>query len=132
MLSFGKAANLSLLFESILFETLSNSLWGSDVSVFSEFINKLCFLCLYRLHYTFSLCRYIHFLVFSFARYKKYTIWRASFSKFLDVLPAFTCASAIATLWSIRLGVNIYETFTIKWCMFSLRCNCRIIIKKNY
>ena len=30
-----------------------------------------------------------------------------SFSKFSDVLPAFTCASAIGNLGSICLGVNI-------------------------
>ena len=29
-----------------------------------------------------------------------------SFSKFSDMLPAFTCARAIGNLWSICLGVN--------------------------
>ena len=29
------------------------------------------------------------------------------FSKFSDVLPAFTCARAIGNLWGICLGVNI-------------------------
>ena len=31
--------------------------------------------------------------------------WWISFSKFSDVSPAFTCASAISKLWSICLGV---------------------------
>ena len=34
-------------------------------------------------------------LVTSFSRYKEYMIYRISFNKFSDVLPAFTCASAI-------------------------------------
>ena len=34
-----KATNLSLLFKFILSEKLSNSLWGSDVLLFPEFIN---------------------------------------------------------------------------------------------
>ena len=52
-----------------------------------------------------SLYSYIHFLVISFAWYKEYIMWRISFSKFSDVLPAFTCGSAIGILWSICLGV---------------------------
>ena len=35
------------------------------------------------------------------------TWWHISFSKFSDVLPAFTCASAISNLWNICLRVNI-------------------------
>ena len=38
------------------------------------------------------------FLVISFVRYKDYMIRRISFSKFSDVLPAFTCASVICNL----------------------------------
>ena len=34
----------------------------------------------------------------SFARYKEYMICLISFSKFSDVLPAFTCASVICNL----------------------------------
>ena len=34
-------------------------------------------------------------------------IFLISFSKFSDVLLAFTCASAIGNLWSIFLGVNV-------------------------
>ena len=81
MLRFDKATYLSLLFKFILSERLSNSLWQSDVLLFSEFIILL---------YT--------FLVISFARNKEYIICLIWFSKFSDVLPAFTCASAIGNL----------------------------------
>ena len=33
-------------------------------------------------------------------------IWQVLFSKYSDVLPAFTCAPAIVKIWSIYLGVN--------------------------
>ena len=49
------------------------------------------------------------FLVVSFARYKEYIIYLISFSNFSDALPDFTCASAIGNLWSIYLGVNIFN-----------------------
>ena len=43
-----------------------------------------------------------------FPWYKKNIIWKIiSFSNFLDVLPEFTCASAIGNLWSISLWGNI-------------------------
>ena len=32
-----------------------------------------------------------------------------SFGKFSDALPAFTCVSAIVSLWSIYLGLNILK-----------------------
>ena len=38
------------------------------------------------------------FLVIYFAQYEEYIICQISFSKFPDVLPAFTCASAIGNL----------------------------------
>ena len=47
------------------------------------------------------------FLVISFARYNEYMIFLISFTKFSDVLPAFTCASAIGNLRSIYLGIKI-------------------------
>ena len=47
------------------------------------------------------------FLVIPFARYKKYMICLILFSKFSDVFPAFTWASAIGNSWSIFLVVNI-------------------------
>ena len=49
----------------------------------------------------------IYFFAISFARYKEYMIWWTLFSKFSDVLSAFTCARAIGNLWSICLGGNI-------------------------
>ena len=39
MLWFDKATYLSVLFKFFLPERLSNSLWGSDVLLFSEFID---------------------------------------------------------------------------------------------
>ena len=47
----------------------------------------------------------------SFARYKGYMICIISFSKFLDVLLAFTCIRTIGTIWSICLEVNIFNPF---------------------
>ena len=49
--------------------------------------------------------------IYSFARYKENVIWRISFGKFSDVLPAFTCAKAIVNLQSICLGVNVVNPF---------------------
>ena len=51
------------------------------------------------------------FLVTSFDRYKEYIIYLISFSKFSDVLHAYTCARAIGNLWSACLGVNIFNPF---------------------
>ena len=47
------------------------------------------------------------FLVISFARHREYLICLASFGKFSDMLPAFTCTSVIGNLWSSFLGLNI-------------------------
>ena len=49
-------------------------------------------------------------LYISFARYREYIICMSSFSKFPDVLPAFSYASAIDNLWSICLDVNILKS----------------------
>ena len=68
MLEFDKVAYLSLFFKHILIERL-------------RFIILLCTL-----------------LVISFAQFKEYMIWCISFSKFLDVLPAFTGARDIGNL----------------------------------
>ena len=91
------------IYNVFLSERLSNSLCRSDVLPFSEFINILSIL-----HYIFI--KFIillwTFLVISFAQYKECIIWRISYSKFSDVLPAFICASASGILWSICLGVN--------------------------
>ena len=47
------------------------------------------------------------YLLISFAQYKEYVNCLILFSKFSDVLPAFTCARAIGNLSIICLGVNI-------------------------
>ena len=36
-----------------------------------------------------------------------------SYNKFPDVLPTFTCARATGNLWSICLGVNIFNHFIV-------------------
>ena len=78
--------------------------WGLDVLLFSEFLNLVSIL-----YYNFieSIVLLHTFLVIEFAWYKEYMSWCISFSKFSDVLPDFTCTSAIDSMWSISLGANI-------------------------
>ena len=107
MLRLDKAKYLSFLLRSVLSVTLSNSLRRRDVLLFLEFINivfvfTICFI-------KFTTLMYI-FLVILW--YKNYMIFLISFSKFSDVLTAFTSARAINNLWSICLGVN---TFRLEW-----------------
>ena len=114
-----KARYLSLFFKFILSEKLS---W-SDVLLFSEFINIVSILFYeYWIYYIVA-----YFLVISFASYKEYVIWLISFSKFSDVLPVFTCASAIDNLWNICLGLIILSPslFVNIQLMKSLRVNSR-------
>ena len=106
MLRSDKATNLSLLFKSFLSGRLSISLWRSEVLLFCKFINIV------------SILNYIKFIIFlhtflviCFARFKKYMIWRGSFSNFSDMLLPFICASVIGNLWSICLGVIIWFHF---------------------
>ena len=108
MLRFYRATYLSILFKFNFSERLSNSLWGSDVLLFLEFINIVSIL--FYNFIEFIVVLYI-FLLISFARYKQYMICLISFSTFSDVLPAFTCASAIGNLWSICLWLNIFSPF---------------------
>ena len=104
MLRFDKATYLSLLFKFILSERFSNSLWGSDVLVFSELINIVSTL----FYNSFEMIIFLYtFLVISFALYKEYMICLISFSKFSVCIISFFCANAIGNLWSICLGVNI-------------------------
>ena len=42
------------------------------------------------------------------ARYKENIVCMISYSKFSDILLAFTCASAIGNLWRVCLGVIIF------------------------
>ena len=104
MLKFDRSIYLSLLFKFLLSENLSNSLWGSDVLLFSEFIHIVSILFYNFIEFIMLLC---NSLVISLARYKEYRIWLISFSMFSNVLPAFNCASAIGNLWSIWSGGNI-------------------------
>ena len=95
MLKLDKTTCVLLLFNFILSLRLISSLGGTDVSLFLEFINIVSiffykFIEFIALLYT--------FLVISFARYREYIICLISFSKFSDVLHAFTCASAIGNL----------------------------------
>ena len=68
------------------------------------------------------------FLVISLARHKQYIICRISFSKFTDMLPVFTCASAIGILWNICLGVN--KSFFLFYIISSINNHCRTIFIK--
>ena len=97
---------MSLYFKFILSVRLSNSLWGSDILPFLEFINIISilyytFIEFITLLYTFSLN--------SLTRYKEYMIYLFSFNKFSEILPALACARAIGNLWSICLWVNILK-----------------------
>ena len=91
MLRFDNVTHLSLLFKFVLSIRLSNSLWGSDVSLFLEFINTVSIL-LYSLYPVYS---------------KEHVICLISFSKFSDVLHAFACASVVGNISSICLRLNI-------------------------
>ena len=104
MLRFDKETYLSFLFKSTLSERLSNIIWGSDVLLFVEFINIVSFV----FYDTIEFIKFLYtFLVIHFVRYKEYMIYPISFTKFLDVLPAFNWVSAIGNIWSICLGLNI-------------------------
>lgn len=48
------------------------------------------------------------FLVTSFDQFKEYMISRILFSKFLDVIHGFTCASSIGNPLNNCLNVNIF------------------------
>ena len=92
-----------LLFKFILSVRLSNSLWELDapliVSIqFYDFIKFIILLYM--------------FLVISLSKNTKNIF---SFSKFSDVLPAFTCANAVSNLWRICLGANILICSTKSW-----------------
>ena len=101
MLRFDRATYLSVLFKSILSEKLSNSL---RELLLLEFINIVSILFYNFIEFIILLYT---FLVIYFTRYKEYIICLISFNKFANVLPVFTCASAINNLRSIYLGVNI-------------------------
>ena len=95
MLRFDKATYSSLLYTFILSKRLISSLLGSDVLLFPEFISIVSILFSYFIELIILLYT---FLVTSFSQGKENIICRTSFSKFSDVLPAFTCANAIGIL----------------------------------
>ena len=101
---FYKATTLSFTFKFVFSKRFSNSLWGSSILSFSEFISIASLLFYNFIEFIILLNT---LLVIAFAQYKEYKICLISFSKFSDVLPACTCASAIGNIWSICLGVNI-------------------------
>ena len=69
-------------------ERMSSSLRKCDILLFSELINIVSILFYKFIEFIIMLYT---FLVISFAGYKAYIISLISFSKFSDVLPAFTC-----------------------------------------
>ena len=93
MLRFYKAIYLSFLLKSVLSVKLSNSLQGSDVLLFLEFI-----IIVFIFEFIEFIILLYTFLVISFDQYNKCIISLISFSKFSDVLPDFNCARAISNL----------------------------------
>ena len=93
---------LLLLFNSILSERLSSSLWWSDVLLFSEVINIVSILLYFFIKFI--------ILLYSFSiiylRDAKNLLF-ATFSNLSDALPTLTSAKAIGYLWSICLRVKI-------------------------
>ena len=111
----------SLHFRLILSEILSHSLWGSDVLLFSEFINIVFILFYNFFEFIVLLCAS---LVTFFVRYNDDMTCLISFSNFSDVLLDFICQRAIGNLWKICLEVNILrlewsETFAWKSYTFN-------------
>ena len=91
--------------------------------MFCYFWNPFCFITFLN---SLDCCICFYFLL-----HKEYMIWQISFSKFSDVVPAFTCARAIGNLWNICLRVNILSCLRsatlatrakFKWCLFLFVC----------
>ena len=128
MLGFDKATYLSLPSKYISPERLSNSLWGSGVLLFIGFMNIVSIL-----HYSFIefIILLDTFLVITLLNAKN--IW---FDRFhlASSLIYYLLLLVQELLVIICLGVNspliVNESFSMNWPMFSLRYNCKIIIKK--
>ena len=116
MFRFDRAIIFSLLLKSNLPVSLSIKACGSEVLLFSEFINIVSifynWIDLIMLLYT--------FLVISFDSYKEQMICLISFNKLSELLPAFTCARAIGNLWSICFGVSILSPVPLVDLIFAL------------
>ena len=72
--------------------------------LFSEFINTVSIVVYNFIEFIILLYT---FLVISVAQYKEYITCLIVFIKFSNVLPAFTCANIIGSLWSIYSGAFI-------------------------
>ena len=92
MLTFDNATYVSFLFKFILSLWLSNSLSGLTVPLFLEF-RYIVSVVLYNF-IEFIILLYT-FLLTSVSLYNENMVWLISFSKYPNVLPTFTCASAI-------------------------------------
>ena len=91
-------------------------LWGPVVLLFFEFTNIvsiLYYICVKFIIFLYTI------LVIWLTWYKEYIIYVILFSKFSDVSPAFTCASAIGNFWSICLVVNIVSP--LLFCLLKAR-----------
>lgn len=97
---------------------LSNSLSDSDVLLFSEFKNILSIL-----YFNWICYIVVYFLLISFAWCKEYITWQISFNKFLNALPAYTCARATFILWSICLGLHILRL--VWWQTLATQANSK-------
>lgn len=114
-----KAAYLSLLFKYISSVILSISLWRSVILLFWEFIYIVFLLCYNCFEFIILICT---FSVIYFSKNEEDIIWRVSLSKSLDVLPAFTCMSAMWNFWSIWLGGNVLSHFSWSFCFIVVTC----------
>ena len=89
------------------------------VSILFYYFIEFIILFHYIIHYFQYISLYYFFLVISFARYNTYMIGRISFSKFLGVVPACTCARAVGNPWSIFLGASILRPLPFCWLLKS-------------
>ena len=104
MLIFDKRTYLSLPLKFIWSKNLSNRLWVSDVLRSSKFLNIVWVLIYNFIEF---IILFYTFIVISLACCREYIIWRILFSKFSDVLFAFTCGN----LWRNQLEINILIPF---------------------
>ena len=112
MLTFDNATYVSLLFKFILSLWLSNSLSGLNVPLFLEFRYRVSVVI-------YNFIEFIILLYTSVSLYNKNMVWLISFSKYPNVLPTFTGASAIGNLWRICSEVNIL--IPLPFCCLGLR-----------
>ena len=130
MQRFYKAILFSPLLKSNLSVNLSIKTWSRSFNVFrvhkysTHFYNCIdLIMLLYK------------FLVISFDWYKEQTICLILFNNFSELLPAFTCATAIGNLWSIFFRSLYFKSCSILFCFIlfcfinSFRSNFCIIIK---